>query len=245
MKVKIVENYDQMSRLAADMFVETITANNACVLGLATGSTPIGTYDYLVKDYKEGKIDFSKVKSINLDEYYPLSPTNDQSYRYFMNYNLFDRVNIDKANTFVPNGEAANPEEFCVEYENRIDAFGGIDLQILGIGRNGHIGFNEPDTELYPFTHVTDLTADTIDANARFFESVDQVPTKAITMGIQSIFKARKVVILASGENKAEAVKAMVEGMISPKCPASLLKLHPDVTVICDKEAAKLLNSNK
>ena len=242
MKVQIVKNYEEMSKVAADMFAEVIANKKDCVLGLATGSTPIGMYDKLVEYYKEGKIDFSTVTSVNLDEYYPISPDNDQSYRYFMNTNLFDRVNINKDKTFVPDGQSKDPEKSCEEYEKRIEELGGIDIQVLGIGRNGHIGFNEPDAEgLFQFTHVTDLTEDTIEANARFFNSADEVPKKALTMGIQSIFKARKIIILANGEGKADAIQKTVDGRISTQCPASLLCLHPDVTVICDEAAASKL----
>ena len=241
MKIQIVENYSAMSRAAADIFTEAMSAKPQCVLGLATGDTPIGMYECLVEDYKAGKIDFASVKSVNLDEYYPITPDNDQSYRYFMNYHLFDKVNINKAMTFVPDGQATDADKSCAEYEKNIDALGGIDVQVLGIGRNGHVGFNEPDCELVPYTHVTDLTADTIAANSRFFESENDVPKQALTMGIESIFKARKIVILASGEGKAEAVKRMVCGKITTKCPASLLRLHPDVTLICDKDAGKYL----
>ena len=242
MKVQIVENYKEMSRVAADVFAEVISAKPQCVLGLATGDTPIGMYECLVEDYKAGKIDFASAKSVNLDEYYPITPDNDQSYRYFMNYHLFDKVNINKAGTFVPDGQATDADKSCEAYEKNIDALGGIDIQVLGIGRNGHVGFNEPDADgLFPYTHVTDLTANTIEANSRFFASEDDVPKQALTMGMESIFKARKIVILASGEGKAEAVKKMLKGNITTTCPASLLRLHPDVTLICDKEAGKLL----
>ena len=241
MKIVKVNNYAEMSRTAADVFADVINKKPECVLGLATGDTPIGMYQCLVDDYNAGKVDFKGVKSVNLDEYYPITPDNDQSYRYFMNYHLFDKVNVNKANTYVPDGQATDPVSSCEAYEKNIDALGGIDIQVLGIGRNGHVGFNEPDGELIPYTHVTDLTADTIEANSRFFASEDDVPKQAVTMGIESIFKARKIVILASGEGKAEAVKRMLSGKITTKCPASLLRLHPDVTLICDKDAAKLI----
>ena len=241
MKIQIVENYNEMSRTAADIFADVINKKPECVLGLATGDTPIGMYECLVEDYKAGKVDFAEVKSVNLDEYYPITPDNDQSYRYFMNYHLFDKVNINKANTYVPDGQAIDVVKSCEDYEKNIDTLSGIDIQVLGIGRNGHVGFNEPDSELYPYTHITDLTANTIEANSRFFESEDDVPKQALTMGIESIFKARKIVILASGEGKSEAVKAMLNGKITTNCPASLLRLHPDVTLICDKDAAKYL----
>ncbi len=242
MKIIVTENYEEMSAVAAKLFLETLSEKENCVLGLATGSTPIGLYNNLAAACAKGKVDFSKVTSVNLDEYYPLSPDNDQSYRYFMNKNLFNKVNIDKANTFVPNGMAEDPAEACKSYEAKIDSLGGIDIQVLGIGRNGHIGFNEPSADgLIADTHLTDLTQNTIEANARFFESIDDVPTHALTMGIGSVFKARRIVILANGVEKADAVKKMVEGPISTMCPASLLCLHPDVTLVCDKAAYSLV----
>jgi len=241
MKVQIVNNYAEMSRKAADIFAEVINSKRDCVLGLATGDTPIEMYECLVEDYRAGKVDFASVKSVNLDEYYPIAPDNEQSYRYFMNHHLFDKVNINKADTYIPDGQTKDIIKSCEEYEKNIDRLGGIDIQVLGIGRNGHIGFNEPDDEMYPYTHISDLSANTVKANSRFFESEGDVPKQAITMGIESIFKARKIVILASGEGKAEAVKAMIYGKITTNCPASLLRLHPDVTLICDKNAAKYL----
>ena len=224
--------------MAADIFAAVINENGNCVLGLATGSTPVGMYDKLVEYCNDGKVDFSCVTTVNLDEYYPISPDNEQSYRYFMNCHLFDKVNINKERTFVPDGQTEDAEKTCEEYEKNIDDLGGIDIQVLGIGRNGHIGFNEPDDGLIPFTHVTALTQDTIEANSRFFERGEQVPKQALTMGIQSIFKARKIVVLASGEEKAEAVKIMLSGKITTDCPASILCLHPNVILICDKMAA-------
>ena len=241
MKILVVKNYEEMSRVAADCFAEVITKKPDCVLGLATGDTPIGMYDALIEKHHAGKLDFSKVRSVNLDEYYPITPDNDQSYRYFMNQHLFDHVNIDKANTSVPDGTAKDVEASCKAYEAHIDALGGIDIQVLGIGRNGHIGFNEPDAELIPFTHLTALTRSTIEANARFFASENEVPKHALTMGIQSVFKAKSILLLVSGKNKAEAVKAMLKGNISTNCPASLLCLHPDVTLICDEDAYSLV----
>ena len=241
MQVKIVENYEQMSREAANIFADVIADNKKCVIGLATGDTPIGLYNCMIEDHKSGKIDFSEVRSVNLDEYYPIAPDNDQSYRYFMNKNLFDNVNIDKKNTYVPDGLAKDPDLFCKEYEEIIDALGGIDIQVLGIGRNGHVGFNEPNDALWATTHFTALTESTIKANSRFFADENDVPKHAITMGLKSIFKARKIVVLASGEEKAEAVKNMLSGNISTQCPASLLCLHTDVVVICDKAAYSLV----
>ena len=241
MKIKIVDSYKEMSRCAAEMFEKVIGEKSNCVLGLATGDTPIGMYECLIEDNKAGRVDFSAVSSVNLDEYYPISPDNRQSYRYFMDTHLFEKVNINKANTYVPDGQTSDAKKSCEEYEKLIDSLGGIDIQVLGIGRNGHIGFNEPADSLEAYTHITDLTADTIEANSRFFESEEDVPKQALTMGIKSIFKAKRIVILASGEGKAEAVKAMLDGGISTNCPASLLCLHPDVTLICDKSAAALL----
>ncbi len=241
METIVVKNYEEMSALGAKYFADVIKAKPNCVMGLATGSTPIGMYSALADMCKSGDLDFSKVRSVNLDEYYPITPDNDQSYRYFMNKNFFDKLNIDKANTYVPDGTAKDVEASCKAYEDNIDAMGGIDIQILGIGRNGHIGFNEPDEELMPFTHLTKLTEDTIDANARFFESANDVPKHALTMGIKSVFKARKIVLLISGENKAPAVQALMKGTITTKCPATLLCLHPDVTLICDEAAYSLV----
>lgn len=237
MNILIVKNYEEMSARGAEIFCEQIRTKPDCVLGLATGSTPEGLYARLCEANARGEVDFSAVRTVNLDEYYPISPDNAQSYRYFMNQQLFDRVNIDKRNTFVPDGTAKDPDAFCREYEARIDTMGGIDMQLLGIGRNGHIGFNEPDGELVPFTHLTALTPSTIEANARFFASEEEVPKHALTMGIQSVFKAKRVVMLASGRDKAEAVRAMLKGNLNTLCPASLLRLHPDVTVICDEDA--------
>jgi glucosamine-6-phosphate deaminase len=241
MQIRVVKDYDEMSREAADIVAQVMKNDPKCVLGLATGDTPIGMYECLVKMYEAGEIDFSQVNSVNLDEYYPITPDNDQSYRYFMNKHLFDKVNINKDNTNLPDGQAKDTDAFCREYENTINELGGIDVQVLGIGRNGHIGFNEPGNELKPYTHLTGLTESTIEANSRFFESEADVPKHALTMGIRSIFKARHIVILASGVEKAQAVKAMLSGNISTLCPASLLCLHPSVTLICDKAAYSLV----
>lgn len=241
MNVIVVKNYEEMSLLGAERFADVIAKKPDCVLGLATGETPIGMYRELAARCEKGELDFSAVRTVNLDEYYPITPDNDQSYRYFMNLHLFDRVNIDKANTMVPDGCAKDPEASCRAYEEKIDALGGIDIQILGIGRNGHIGFNEPDEELIPYTHLTALTASTIEANSRFFASEEDVPKHALTMGVESVFKAKEIVLMVSGKNKAEAVAAMLKGNISTKCPASLLKLHPNVTLICDEDAYSLV----
>lgn len=237
MKIIVKKTYQEISEIAADIFSAEINANEHCVMGLATGSTPIGMYNCLAEKYEKGICDFSGVYSVNLDEYYPISPENDQSYRYFMNKNLFDKINIDKKNTFVPDGNAKDPDEACRMHEAKIDELGGIDIQVLGIGQNGHIGFNEPDASLFCDTHLTPLTESTIKANSRFFASEDEVPKFALTMGIKSVFKARRIVILATGAEKADAIAAMLNGKLDPSCPASMLALHPDVTLICDEAA--------
>jgi glucosamine-6-phosphate deaminase len=208
-----------------------------CVLGLATGSTPVGMYRNLVEMNKKGEIDFSAVTTVNLDEYYPISPENDQSYRYFMNENLFNHVNIDKSRTFVPNGLAADPAAACEAYEETVASVGAAAIQVLGIGQNGHIGFNEPADALEVRTHVTDLTESTIKANARFFASEADVPTKALTMGIGTILGAKKIIILANGAAKHEAISKMLAGKLDTSCPASMLNLHSDVVVVCDEAA--------
>lgn len=241
MKIIVTKNYEEMSAVAANAVADVIKSKPDCVLGLATGSTPEGMYAELVKKYEGGELDFSSVTSVNLDEYYPITPDNDQSYRYFMNKHLFDKVNVNKANTYVPNGCAEDVEAECAAYDKRIDSLGGIDVQVMGIGQNGHIGFNEPDEFLDANTHLTLLKEDTVKANSRFFASESDVPTHALTMGVGSIFKARRIVLLASGKGKAEAIARMATGKITTSCPASLLFLHPDVTVICDEDAYSLV----
>ena len=232
---------DELSRRAAFMVAETVHRDPRCVLGLATGSSPVGMYKTLIKICEGGTLDFSKVHTFNLDEYYPIKPDDPQSYRYFMNDNFFDHINIDKANTHVPHGDAEDPEAICEDYDLMIQEAGGIDLQVLGIGNNGHIAFNEPADHFPAGTHIVDLQESTIQANARFFASADEVPRRAITMGIGSIMQAKRIILLASGEAKAEAVRACIEGPITPTCPASALQLHPDVTIFVDEAAAKLL----
>ena len=234
-------DYAAMSRRAAHIIAAEVHRNPACVLGLATGSTPIGTYKVLRERCAKGDLDFSQVKSINLDEYVGLSPEHDQSYRYFMNTNLFDHINIDKANTNVPNGLAADPEAECARYDELVESLGWADIQLLGLGHNGHIGFNEPDSAFTKATHVVDLTQSTIDANARFFASADDVPRQALTMGMGCIMAAKKVLLVANGAGKADAIYKMVCGPITPECPASILQLHPDVTVVVDEAAAAKL----
>lgn len=227
-----VNSYKELSEKAAQLISSVITLKPDCVLGLATGSSPIGTYDCLVQMYEKGLLDFSKVTSVNLDEYVGLDGTNDQSYRYFMNKNLFDRVNIDKNCTFVPNGLAQDPASEGAAYDAHIKALGGIDIQLLGIGLDGHIGFNEPDDVFTAATHLVDLHESTIEANSRFFASRDDVPTKAITMGMMSIMQARRVLLIANGKAKKEIMEKAFFGPITPEVPASILQLHPDLTVI-------------
>ena len=241
MKLIITKNYEELSRAAAEEFAKVINKNPNAVLGLATGGSPVGMYKELIKMYQNNEVDFSKVTTINLDEYVGLNPEHEQSYRYFMNENLFKHVNIDIQKTFVPNGLAEDLEKECSEYDKKIQELGGVDSQLLGVGNNGHIAFNEPDDELSVGTNVITLTQDTIEANARFFENIEDVPRKAVSMGLGGIMKAKKIVLIASGESKAEAIKGLFSGKISTDNPASMLQMHRDVIVIVDKEAAKLI----
>lgn len=241
MKVVVTKDYTEMCKQASRIFAAQITLKSDSVLGLATGSTPVGMYKELIQMYNENRVDFSKVKTVNLDEYAGLSGDNDQSYRYFMNHNLFDHININKENTNVPNGTASDLEAECARYEQVVESMGGVDIQLLGIGNNGHIAFNEPCGEFPEKTHVVDLTQNTIEANARFFNSMDEVPKKALTMGIGTIMKAKKIILLANGTKKAQTIHDMVYGPITPNVPASVLRLHPDVTVFVDEEAGALL----
>lgn len=237
MKIIKTKNYDEMSLEAAKIFRDELKKNSNSVFGLATGSTPIGLYKNLIDWCKKGELDFSKVKTVNLDEYVGLPATHDQSYRYFMNDNLFDHINIDKNNTNVPNGMASDMEAECKRYDDLIEKVGPIDIQLLGLGQNGHIGFNEPGDAFSYGTNVVTLTENTREANKRFFKSIDEVPKKAITMGLYNILSAKKVVMVANGKAKADAVYAMVEGPISPKCPASVLRYHRDFVLVVDEEA--------
>lgn len=237
MKFYCGEDYKAMSRIAANIISAQIIMKPDCVLGLATGSSPEGTYAQLVEWYKKGDLDFSQVTSVNLDEYRGLSGDNDQSYRYFMNTHLFDHVNIDKSRTFVPNGLESDSEKACREYDAVVEATGGVDLQLLGIGHNGHIGFNEPAKEFCKNTQCVDLTESTIEANKRFFEKEEDVPRQAYTMGIGTIMRAKKILLVASGEGKADIIAKAFTGPITPEVPASILQLHNDVTVVCDKAA--------
>ena len=241
MKIIVTKNYEELSKVAANEMADVVKSNPSAVLGLATGGSPIGMYKELIRMNEAGEIDFSKVTTVNLDEYVGLSGDHPQSYRYFMNDNLFNHINIDKNNTYVPNGLAEDVEAECKNYDNKIAELGGTDIQLLGIGNNGHIAFNEPDENLVSGTHLTSLTQDTIEANARFFDSIDEVPKTALTMGLGGIMKSKKIIVIASGESKAEAVKAMVSGKISTNMPASMLQMHRDVTIVIDEAAAKLL----
>ena len=236
MKFITVENYEKMSRKAANIISAQIISKPNCVLGLATGSSPVGTYKQLIEWYKKGDVDFSLVKSVNLDEYVGLTGDNDQSYRYFMNHNLFNHVNIDMDNTHVPSGIAKDMEKEGQEYDEMIKSLGGIDLQLLGIGLDGHIGFNEPDSVFIKETHIVDLHESTIKANARFFEKEEDVPKQAITMGMGSIMKAKKILLIANGAAKKDILQKAFFGPITPEVPASILQLHPHLTVIYSEE---------
>ena len=242
MKLIKAKNPAEAGKLAADIFEEIIRNNPQCVLGLATGSTPLPLYRELIEREKAGKIDFSKVRSANLDEYKGLSGDHPQSYRYFMNTNLFDHISIDKANTIVPDGLAKDTKAMCDEYEKKIKALGGVDIQLLGIGHDGHIGFNEPCDYFPATTHEVKLEQMTREANKRFFASIDEVPTAAYTMGIGTVMAARKVLLIATGKDKAEIVKKSFFGPVTPQVPASILQFHHDVTVIVDEDAASLLD---
>lgn len=238
MKIIITEDYEKMSIAAADFISQEINRKPNLVLGLATGSTPLKTYEHLIKKYEEGKIDFASVTTFNLDEYIGVKPENQHSYHYYMNKNLFDMVNVKKENINIPNGNAEDIEIESAEYEKKIEKHGGIDLQILGIGRNGHIGFNEPDNIFSKATGPVRLKESTIQANTRFFERKEDVPTRAISMGIRTIMQSEKILLLASGEKKANAIAKTICGEIDPHVPASVLQLHRDVTIIIDKAAA-------
>ena len=240
MRIVRAKDYEDMSRKAGNIMAAQVVAKPDCVLGLATGSTPIGAYKRLIEGYEAGDLDFSQVKTYNLDEYRGLPGTHDQSYRYFMNVNLFDHVNIDKANTHVPDGLAEDYEAACAEYDAAVAAAGGQDLQLLGIGNNGHIGFNEPGDAFVKGTHCVDLTESTIQANSRLFDSIDDVPRQAYTMGIGTIMAAKMVLVMANGEVKAQAVHDMIYGPITPSCQASILRLHPNVVVVADEAALSL-----
>ncbi len=241
MKIYRAKDYKDLSRKAANIISAQIILKPNCVLGLATGSSPIGTYEQLVEWYKKGDLDFSEVTSVNLDEYKGLSGENDQSYRYFMNHNLFSKVNIRMDHTFVPNGLEPDSDIACAAYNQIIRDVGGIDLQLLGLGHNGHIGFNEPGEAFEKETHCVDLTESTIEANKRFFASEDDVPRQAYTMGIKNIMQAKKILVIVSGESKADILQQVLEGPITPEVPASVLQLHNDVTIVADTPALSKL----
>lgn len=240
MKVIITENYEEMSRKAGEIVSKIVKENPNAVLGLATGSSPIGMYDYMVKEHLTNGVSYANVSSVNLDEYVGLGADNENSYAYFMAKYLFDRVDIDKKNTNLPNGKAEDKQAECDRYNALLETM-KQDVQVLGIGSNGHIGFNEPGTPLDSVTSVVDLTENTIKDNSRLFDDISQVPTQAFSMGIKNIMNAKSIILLASGKNKAEAIRGLVKGKIDISLPASVLQLHPFVTVIVDKDAASLL----
>lgn len=241
MKIYKLKDYKGLSEKAAQIIASQLILKPDSVLGLATGSTPEGLYSELIKLYEENIIDFTDVITFNLDEYYGIHRHNPQSYYHYMRKNLLDYINIKKENINIPNGLAENVERHCNEYEEKIKVSGGIDFQILGIGRNGHIGFNEPSDEFKEKTHLVYLQDETIEDNARFFESVDEVPHKAISMGIKTIMNAKKILLIANGDTKAKAMYDSIKGPITPKVPASVLQLHRDVTVVVDEEAGKFI----
>lgn len=237
MRIYKGKDYADMSRKAANIISAQVIMKPDCVLGLATGSTPIGLYQQLVAWYEKGDLDFSEVRTVNLDEYKGLSRENDQSYYYFMHHNLFDHVNLPAENSHLPNGMEPDSDRECRRYSELIRSMGGVDLQLLGIGHNGHIGFNEPGDAFDNDVHCVNLTQSTIEANKRFFASADDVPKQAYTMGIKTIMQAKKILIVASGEDKADIVRDAFFGPIIPKVPASVLQLHNDVTLVADEAA--------
>jgi glucosamine-6-phosphate deaminase len=245
MKLIRAKNYDEMSGMAALMIAEGIRAKPDLMLGLATGTSVEGIYDRLVEQYRENILDFSKVKTVNLDEYLGMDAANQHSYRFFMEEKLFKHINILQENTHVPNGVAPDIREECRRYDEIIEKNGGIDLQLLGIGKNGHVGFNEPAECFYRSTHVVTLAPSTIESNSRFFESMEEVPRQSITMGLGTIMCARRIILVASGEKKAKALEEAFFGNIHPGMPASILQLHNDVTVIADEDALICFHMHK
>lgn len=240
MKVIITENYDEMSKKAAEIMIELVKKNPNAILGLATGSSPIGMYKAMAEDCANGGASYKNVSTVNLDEYVGLTADHDQSYAYFMRTNLFDHIDIDQKNTNLPCGSAKDAQAECDRYNALLENM-KQDVQVLGLGSNGHIGFNEPGTPFDSVTHLVDLTENTIKDNSRLFNSIDEVPRQALSMGIKNIMQAKSILMVVSGKNKAEAVRGMVKGEITPNLPASVLQLHPFVTIICDKDAASLL----
>lgn len=241
MEIVVCKDYNTLGERAAIMFAAQVTEKPESVLGFATGSSPLSTYAHLAKLCEEGAVDFSRVTTYNLDEYYGMGPTEEQSYRKFMNDNLFTKINIKLENTHVLDGLTADPDKECADYEKAIAAAGGIDMQLLGIGHDGHIGFNEPCGEFPGDTHLVTLVPMTLEANARFFKSVDEVPKQALSMGIGTIMRARKIVMVVNGADKAETVRKMVYGPVTPQLPASILQFHSNVTVFLDEAAASRL----
>lgn len=237
MQIYRAKDYEDMSRKAANIIASQVVLKPDCVLGLATGSTPIGAYKNLVEKYEQGDLDFSQVTTVNLDEYKGLPRENDQSYYYFMHDNLFDHVNVKPENTHLPDGTKEDANEECARYEELIRSLGGQDLQLLGLGHNGHIGFNEPDTVFEKTTHCVDLQESTIEANKRFFASADDVPKQAYTMGIGTIMQAKRILVVVSGEDKADTVAKAFFGPVTPEVPASILQFHKDVILVADEAA--------
>lgn len=241
MNVKVLENYEELSQLAASLIEQQVQEHPQTVLGLATGGTPLGAYKHVIRGYQQGNVDYSNVSSINLDEYVGLDKTHSQSYHLFMKEHLFDHINIQDDHTYIPDGKTSSLYQECKRYEGIIDEIGPPDLQLLGIGENGHIGFNEPGTSFTSLTHIVNLEVSTRQANARFFSSFDEVPKQAITMGIGSILKSKQIVLLASGERKAEAIKRLLEGPVDEQFPASALHDHKNVTLLVDQASYQLV----
>lgn len=242
MHIYIEENYEKMSMRATNIVLEQLKKNPASTLGLATGDTVLGLYKNLIAEYEAKRLSFKQVKSVNLDEYIGLPKEDVNSYYYYMSDNFFRHIDIDVKNTFIPNGMAEDLQKECNNYEEIIKSLGGIDLQVLGIGVNGHIGFNEPETEIDSVTHIVELGESTRESNSRFFATLEEVPSQALTMGIKTIMNSRQNILLASGVNKAEAIQRLVEGSVDPESPASILQLHPNASIILDKDAASLLS---
>ncbi|GMG80196.1 glucosamine-6-phosphate deaminase [Bacillus safensis] len=240
MNISEFESKDQLGKEAAAIIARTIAAKPDAVLGLATGGTPIETYKELIQLHQAHQLSFKQTKTINLDEYAGLDPEHENSYMTYMKRHLFDHIDLPQDQYFLPNGNAAHLEKECLRYDQLIEAVGGIDLQLLGIGQNGHIGFNEPGTPFNSKTHVVQLDENTRQANARYFSSIDEVPTHAITMGIASILSSKKILLLASGKSKAKVIQYLEQAEIHPDFPASALKLHEDVTVLIDRDAGSL-----
>ena len=237
MQICKVKNYQELSRKAANLIAAQIILKPDSVLGLATGSSPVGTYEHLVEMYENGDLDFSQVTTVNLDEYKGLAGSDEQSYRYFMNTHLFHKININHANTYVPNGTEPDAEKACQAYNELLHKIGPADIQILGLGHDGHIGFNEPSDHFENETHCVDLTETTIQANKRFFDSEKDVPKQAYTMGIGTIMRCRKILVVVSGKDKAEILKQVIQGPVTPEVPGSILQFHPDCTIIADEDA--------